>query len=82
MKTYFSPILKSLLLTVGLNVGIIAFMFVFSPIVQVDLGQIITLGGVALLSIIGVSMFATIRAEKRRSLWLALLVALPVRVGL
>ena len=78
MKTYFFPILKSLLLTVGLNVGIIAFMFVFSPIVQVDLGQIITLGGVALLSIIGVSMFATIRAEKRRSLWLALLVALPV----
>lgn len=78
MKTYFSPILKSLLLTVGLNVGIIAFMFVFSPIVQVDLGQIITLGGVALLSIIGVSMFATIRAEKRRSLWLALLVALPI----
>lgn len=78
MKTYFFPILKSLLLTIGLNVGIIAFMFVFSPIVQVDLGQIITLGGVALLSIIGVSMFATIRAEKRRSLWLALLAALPI----
>ncbi len=78
MKTYFFPILKSILLTAALNVAIIAFMFVFGPVVQVDLGQIITLGGVTLFSIIGVSMFATIRAEKRRSLWLALLVSLPL----
>lgn len=78
MKTYFFPILKSILITVALNVAIIAFMFVFSPIVRVDLGQIITLGGVTLCSIMGVCMFANIRAEKRRSLWLALLVSLPI----
>ena len=78
MKTYFFPILKSILITALLNAAIIAFMFVFSPIVQVDLGQIITLGGVTLCSIMGVCMFANIRAEKRRSLWLALLVSLPI----
>ena len=78
MKTYFFPILKSILITALLNAAIIAFMFVFSPIVQVNLGQIITLGGVTLCSIMGVCMFANIRAEKRRSLWLALLVSLPI----
>ena len=78
MKTYFFPILKSILITAVLNAAIIAFMFVFSPIVQVNLGQIITLGGVTLCSIMGVCMFANIRAEKRRSLWLALLVSLPI----
>ena len=78
MKTYFFPILKSILITALLNAAIIAFMFVFSPNVQVNLGQIITLGGVTRCSIMGVCMFANIRAEKRRSLWLALLVSLPI----
>ncbi len=80
MKTYLYPILKALGLTVALNGMLTLFIYAAAPMANVNIGQVVLFGGVALLLVAATCLFANIAAEKRRSLWLALAVAFPAHL--
>ncbi len=61
--------LKSLCITVGLNLLLTGLFILFSHMVHKELGQALLFLSVSLLMAVGVCLFATIRTDKRGILW-------------
>lgn len=80
MKTYLYPILKALGLTAALDLTLVLFLVAAAPMANLNIGQVFLFGGVALLSVAATCLYAGITVEKRRSLWLSLVAALPTHL--
>lgn len=80
MKHYLSPLLKSLGITVGLDGALLLFIYAATPLTEIAIGQALLFGGVTLLLLTAVCLYAAVPAERRRSLWLSLAVSVPVHL--
>jgi hypothetical protein len=80
MKTYLYPILKALGLTAALDLTLVLFLVAAAPMANLNIGQVFLFRGVALLSVAATCLYAGITVEKRRSLWLSLVAALPTHL--
>ena len=69
MKKNLLALLKSLCITVGLNLLLMGLFILFSHMVHKELGQALLFLSVSLLMAVGVCLFATIRTDKRGILW-------------
>ena len=69
MKRDLLALIKSLCITVGLNLLLMGLFILFSHMVHKELGQALLFLIVSLLMAVGVCLFATIRTDKRGILW-------------
>ena len=69
MKRDLLALIKSLCITVGLNLLLMGLFILFSHMVHKELGQALLFLSVSLLMAVGVCLFATIRTDKRGILW-------------
>lgn len=80
MKIFRSPIWKALGLTVALNLALTLFLYTAAPLAETPIGQTVLILGVVLLQVVAACLYAGIRFDKRRSLWLSLAAALVIHL--
>ena len=80
MKNKLFAILRTLGITTGLNVLLLAAMLLFSHMVHRVSGQALLLLCVSLLLTVAVCLFAAIPAEKRSTLWACLGIAMGLHL--
>lgn len=72
MKNKTSAILKSLGVTAGLNLVLLAVLLLFPPLIGEDLGQALLFCAITLILTAGVCLYGVIGADRRSTLWACL----------
>ncbi len=82
MKRNLLALLKSLCVTVGLNILLAGILILFSHLVHKETGQALLFLSVSLLLTLGVCLFATISTNRRGILWAAMGISLSTHLTL